>query len=187
MNTQRLLMGLLSVFPLLLAGLIWNLSVEPSIEPPALGESAADLLPDSIATEATFSQFDASGRLYQRIGAKRAVSYNGGETVDLNEPKMLVIGTEASWSGSSHEGSIDWPGGEVILESEVILQRLGDHPSTLQTSKLSWNPTTASAFSDQHVVIIAPGHSLESLGINIDLDRSIFTLFNQVKGQHGER
>ena len=184
MTLQRLVLLIISLTPLVLAGLIWNLSIENSSELLS-SASTADELPQSILSDLTFNQYDQQGRLVQQLQTSQATSFIAGQEVELVSPRLLVTGSnEVQWSASSESGLLDRPGSQLVLRGDVLLQRLGDTPAQLATESLFWLPATASAYTSDLVTIDAPGSHIESEGISIDLDRSIFVFHSQVRGTH---
>jgi LPS export ABC transporter protein LptC len=184
MSLQRLLMLPISLTPLILAALIWNLSVDTSNS--RSGDiSASDNLPEALVEGLIYSQFNMNGNLIQQLHTDRAVSLIAGAEIELLRPRLWVSsGVDTEWTASSASGYLDRPGSQLVLDGDVVLRRLGDQPAELITDSLTWLPATASAYTNDLVVIDSAGNHIESQGISIDLDRSSFIFHSNVRGTH---
>lgn len=184
MNFQRMLMLFISITPIILAGLIWNLSVDNSSSHSETTLQTDDL-PDSVINELTYRQFDLDGNLIQQLETSNAVSRLAGEEIALQQPQLRVTSNDQTeWTASSLSGYLDRPGSQLVLEGDVELHRLGNRPAQLLTESLIWLPTSASAYTNDLVVIDSSGNHIESRGISIDLDRSNFIFHSEVRGTH---
>ncbi len=185
MSWQRFFLIAFSAVPLLLAAWIWNLSVELGLVERSAAAAVAENLPDLLADEVVYLQFDVSGMPVQRLSSTRALGFNQGAEVRLDSPSLLVVSSDATrWSASSLRGYIDQPGGRLDLVGDVVLNRLGEAGARLITSSLAWLPASATAFTNDAVVVESQGNRLQSQGISIDLDRANFHLVSQVRGTH---
>lgn len=184
MSPQRLLMLAISTTPLILAGLIWSLSVD-SASSRSQDFIAPGNLPDALVEELTYSEFGLSGSLTQRLRASSATSRVAGEEIELLQPRISVSGGDTlEWTASSSRGYLDRPGSQLILDGDVVLRRLGSDPAELLTESLTWLPISSSAYTNDLVVIDSLGNHIESQGISIDLDRSSFIFHSNVRGTH---
>lgn len=184
MSLQRLLMFAISLMPLLLAGLIWNLSVDNSSSP-ALESNASDDLPEALIEELTYRQFGPAGNLLQQLQTSSAVSRVSGAEIELIQPRIQVSSQlETEWTASSNSGYLDRPGSQLVLDGDVVLRRLSEEPAELLTDSLTWLPATASAYTNDLVVIDLANNHIESEGISIDLNRSSFVFHSNVRGTH---
>jgi len=184
MSLQRLLILPISIMPLILAALIWNLSVDTSNSRPG-DISASDNLPEALVEGLLYSQFNAIGNLAQQLFTDSAVSRIAGAEIELLRPRLRVSsGDDTEWTASSESGYLDRSGSQLILDGNVVLRRLGGQPAELLTESLIWLPVTASAYTNDPVVIDSVGNHIESQGISIDLDRSSFIFHSNVRGTH---
>ena len=184
MSLHRLLLLAFSVTPLLLAGAIWNLSIDGSSTSIPDNVQQGNL-PESLLGELVFNQFDEAGNLIQQLTTARAIGYLDGDQIELVEPALQVTAiNQTQWTASSERGFLDRPGSQLELHGRVELQRLGDSPAQLRTERLYWLPASASAYSDDLVTVDTPSSHMESKGISIDLDRSSFMFHSQVRGTH---
>lgn len=184
MLTQRILLILLALVPLLLAGMIWNLSIEPSQRQAGV-ETERDHLPDSILEGAVIREFNGQGEAFQRLASERILSRGDGSNIDLMAPDLTLTAADGTiWSAVSESGRIDREAGRVNLDGEVRILRRGERVTRMETRDLAWDPARSVAHSDQAVSIEAPGHRVEARGISIDVDNASFELHQSVSGIH---
>src|SRR6056300_482391 len=121
MSLQRLLMLPISLTPLILAALIWNLSVDTSNS--RSGDiSASDNLPEALVEGLIYSQFNMNGNLIQQLHTDRAVSLIAGAEIELLRPRLWVSsGVDTEWTASSASGYLDRPGSQLVLDGDVVL------------------------------------------------------------------
>lgn len=184
MTLQRLLMLFISLTPVVLAGLIWNLSIDSS-NSSTTSVAPSNNRPDALIQNLTYSQFSASGHLVQQLETVSAISHVSGEEVELLQPDLLVAGdNQTQWAASSNSGYLDRPGSQLVLNGDVVLRRLGSAPAQLTTDSLTWLPASASAYTNDLVTIDAPGNYMQAQGVSIDLDKSTFIFHSNVRGIH---
>lgn len=190
MKDRRLLILLLLV-PIALAVYFWEFSTGLLLDnAPASGntEISGDLSPHMIVEGTEVVQFDDSGEPAHWLRSIELVSPDADqELIHMSNPTVsLDPDDESRWNATSAQGIYNQSANLLRMTGDVILVRETDEesPITMYAETLDYFPDEGYAESAMPVTIETLGHKIESTGISIDLDNSVFKLKSKVRSQH---
>jgi len=187
MNDRKLFL-FLTFLPLFMALFFWDLKKDVSSFSEETAVSELDKLPSSIVDGAKLSQFDDIGLLSQQLESPELTYSDQTKTMMIKRPVIHLHGKEADWLASSDQGEYRQNEDEISLVGNVqLIQQdpsLAKAPIKMHTERLNYHSITQVINTDQAVLITTEGHVIESLGMRLDLENSIFILTEQVKSTH---
>jgi lipopolysaccharide export system protein LptC len=144
--------------------------------------------PDGFADDIDLSSLDATGRLTNRLWAKRMLHYPHDDSTVVDAPYLeLYRPDEPPWQVRARTGRISSGGSEILLQGDVDIQRAGTpelHPAHFTTDSLRVFPEREYAETDAPVTYRSTGLVVRSLGIRAHLDRGQVELPARVRATH---
>jgi lipopolysaccharide export system protein LptC len=140
--------------------------------------------PDSFVSGMHLDVMDAGGQLRYRVTAERMVHYPDREQLELQHPLIdLQQRNGNNWHIIAETGQAADAGDLIRLQGEVDIRRSGaSGPLQIHTRDLLVKPEQAYATTDSATTITAPGHRVDSVGLEADLNNSTLELHNRVRG-----
>ena len=140
--------------------------------------------PDSFVSGMHLEVMDTSGRLRYRITADTMTHYPNSEELELQRPLIdLQQHNGNSWRISAETGETTDTGDLIQLLGKVDIRRSGaSGPLQVRTRNLLVKPEQAYATTDSAATITAPGHRVDSVGLEADLNNNTLELRSRVRG-----
>jgi lipopolysaccharide export system protein LptC len=141
--------------------------------------------PDSFVSGMHLDIMDASGQLRYRITAEGMTHYPNSDLLKLQRPLIdLQQRNGNTWRISAETGETTDSGDLVRLLGEVDIHRSGvSGPLQVRTRDLLVKPEQAYATTDSAATITVPGHRVDSVGLEADLDANTLELRSRVRGR----
>jgi lipopolysaccharide export system protein LptC len=140
--------------------------------------------PDSFVSGMHLDVMDASGQLRYRVTADTMTHYPHTEELELQRPLIdLQQHSGNSWHISAETGVTTDTGDLIRLLGNVDIRRSGvSGPLQVLTRDLLVRPEQAYATTDSAATITAPGHRVDSVGLEADLNNNTLELRSRVRG-----
>jgi lipopolysaccharide export system protein LptC len=140
--------------------------------------------PDSFVSGMHLDVMDTNGQLRYRVTADSMTHYPNREVLQLQRPLIdLQQHNGNSWRISAETGETTDTGELIRLLGDVDIRRSGvSGPLQVRTRDLLVQPEQAYATTDNAATITAPGHRVDSVGLEADLDNSTLELRSRVRG-----
>ena len=140
--------------------------------------------PDSFVSGMHLDVMDSGGQLRYRVTADSMTHYPHSEQMELQHPLIdLQQRNGNSWRISAETGETTDAGDLIRLLGGVDIHRSGvSGPLQVHTRDLLVKPEQAYATTDSAATITAPGHRIDSVGLDADLDKNTLELRNRVRG-----
>jgi lipopolysaccharide export system protein LptC len=140
--------------------------------------------PDSIVSGMQLEVMDTSGQLRYRITADTMTHYPNTAELVLQQPLVdLQQHNGNNWRISAETGETTDAGDVIRLLGNVDIQRSGvSGPLQVRTRDLLVKPDRSYATTDSAATITTPGHRVDSVGLEADLDNNTLELRSRVRG-----
>jgi len=140
--------------------------------------------PDSFVSGMHLDVMDVSGQLRYRVTAESMLHYPNTEQLELQRPLIdLQQHNGNSWRISATTGETTDAGDIIRLLGDVNIRRSGvSGPLQIRTRDLLVKPEQLYATTDSAATITAPGHRVDSVGLEADLNNNTLELRNRVRG-----
>lgn len=141
--------------------------------------------PDSFVSGMHLDFMDSSGQLRYRVTAESMVHYPSSAQLELQRPLIDLQQRNGNhWRISAETGETTDAGDLINLLGEVDIRRSGvSGPLQVRTRDLLVKPEQAYATTDSAATITAPGHRVDSVGLEADLNSGTLELRNRVRGK----
>jgi len=139
---------------------------------------------DSFVSGMHLDVMDTDGQLRYRVTADSMTHYPHSEQMELQRPLIDLLQRKGnSWRISAATGETTDSGDLIRLLGDVDIRRSGiSGPLQVRTRDLLVKPEQAYATTDSAATITAPGHRVESVGLDADLDNNTLELRSRVRG-----
>lgn len=184
----RWLFLLLLIAPFGLALFFWDVTSRILINQ---DQSPVDMLatgaPQTIVEDTELVQFNINGEPAHQLQSNKLLSDEVDGLIYIAEP---VIGIDPedqnNWSARSEQGIYDQQAKTVEMRGNVQLTKThpAEAPITISTEELHYYPNRNFAESDTPVIIETAGHRIQTSGISVDFENSIYKLKANVRGVH---
>ncbi len=140
--------------------------------------------PDSFVTGMRLEVMDTSGQMRYRVTADTMTHYPDSEELELQRPFIdLQQQNGNSWRISAETGKTNDTGDLIRLLGNVDIRRSGvSGPLQVRTRDVLVKPEQGYATTDSATTITAPGHRVDSVGLEADLDSNTLELRSRVRG-----
>ena len=141
--------------------------------------------PDAFVSGMLLNIMDESGRLRYRVTADTMVHYPGTDQLKLQRPLIdLEQHSGNTWHFRAEAGETTDSGDLIWLLGKVDIRRSGDSgPLQVRTRDLLVRPEQSFASTDSAATIIVPGHRVDTIGLEADLEKNTLELRNRVRGR----
>ena len=141
--------------------------------------------PDAFVSGMRLDVMDTGGQLRYRVTADRMTHYPHVEQLELQRPYIdLQQANGNTWHISAETGKTTDSGDLVKLLGKVDILRSGvAGPLRVRTRDLLLKPEQAYATTDKAATITVPGHRLEAVGLEADLNNDTLELHHRVRGR----
>lgn len=185
----RWLFALLFFAPITVAVFFWDFTSELLLSDDQ-GASEDDLVasaPEIIVEQTELTQFSVKGIPAHRLQSEMLLSEEPDGLVYISSP-IINIDSENSdlWDAVSQQGVYDQKDKSLKMHGNVKLVRKHpeDDPITVTTDVLNYFPEKNVAESEAKVIIETVGHKVETSGISVDFNKSVYILKSEVKSRH---
>lgn len=143
--------------------------------------------PQTIVENTELIQFDNQGNLAHQLRSDKLLSDATGGLVFISDP---VVGIEPdeenSWSAQSNQGIYNQQTKSLEMSGAVVLTKIQpeDEPITMSAEALTFFPERNFAETNSPVIIETTGHKIETVGISVDFQASVYRLKSNVKSSH---
>ena len=140
--------------------------------------------PDSFVSGMHLDVMDASGQLRYRVTADSMTHYPNVEELELQRPLIdLQQRNGNNWRITAETGQTTDAGDLIRLLGNVDIRRSGaSGPLQVRTRDLLVKPEQSFATTDSAATITAPGHRVDSVGLEADLENNTLELRSRVRG-----
>jgi lipopolysaccharide export system protein LptC len=141
--------------------------------------------PDAFVSGMRLDIMDTSGHLRYRVTADHMTHYPNSEQLELQRPLIdLQQSNGNTWQISAETGETTDSGDLIRLLGEVDILRSGvSGPLQVRTRDLLVKPEKAYAITSSAATITVPGHRVDAIGLEADLDNDTLELHHQVRGR----
>jgi lipopolysaccharide export system protein LptC len=141
--------------------------------------------PDAFVSGMHLDIMDEQGRLRYRVMANNMVHYPGSDQLELQRPLIdLEQRNGNTWRISAETGETTDSGDLIRLQGKVDIRRSGNSgPLRVRTRDLLVKPEQSYATTDSPATITVPGHRVDTVGLEADLDKNTLELRNHVRGR----
>ena len=186
---SRWLFALLFFAPIAVAVFFWDFTSELllSDNPNNAEDDKVAAAPEIIVEQTELTQFSPNGIPSHILQSELLVSEEPNGLVYISSPNINIDSENSElWDAVSEQGIYDQKDKSLMMQGNVRLIRRHpeDDPITVTTDILNYFPEKNIAESEAKVIIETLGHKVETLGISVDFDRSIYKLKSQVKSRH---
>ena len=183
---SRWLLSIALVIPVLTTLFIWDLGARLLSENGA--PSVNDInVPQTIVENTDLVEFDRNGTALHWLRSQELRTDGLTRTVYITSPIISIDpNLESTWDAMSAVGVYSQNEKKLRLSGGVTLTKReqGIDPIVLTTDQLDFFPEKNVAESDTPVTIETKGHKVETVGIRVDFDASIYKLNSKVKSTH---
>jgi lipopolysaccharide export system protein LptC len=140
--------------------------------------------PDAFVSGMRLDIMDTSGQLRYRVTADHMIHYPNSEQLELQRPLVdLQQSNGNTWHIRAENGETTDSGDLIRLLGAVDIHRSGvSGPLQVHTRDLLVKPEKSYAATDSAATITEPGHRLEAVGLEADLENNTLKLHHQVRG-----
>lgn len=150
-------------------------------------ESPVAAAPQTIVENTEVIQFSINGAPAHKLQSEKLISDSTGRLIYITAP-LIEIDTEQSgdWDATSEQGIYNQKDKSVQMLGKVILTRKypENDPITVSTEVLNFYPDQNFAESDAAVIIETTGHIIETTGISVNFQDSVYKLRSHVRSRH---
>lgn len=137
---------------------------------------------------ATFTtKYSAGGGISYTLKAESGLYYHREDRFELDKPLLVSSANPDAepWQIRSDTAHSTEQGGEVVLTDNVYAwQHSAEGKNELLTSRLAYLPGVNRAHSDREVTLKSPGNITTGIGMEADLNTSVYKLLSRVEGTH---
>ena len=126
------------------------------------------------------------GKILYQVWTHRAQQTMGDESINMDDVRMVYGPTDGlPWKLEANKGKIPADASTIELSGNVIATsgRSKADTTTIRTDKLSIDPATRQATTQQKVVIEYNGRELNATGMNADFEANQLDLLSNVNGK----
>jgi len=174
------------MLPLIIILFVWNLG-ERMLSNNPLASTSGIQVPQTIVEKTELVEFDRDGIALHWLRSEELRTDGTSQTVYITAPVINVDPhLTTSWDAKSVEGIYSKDKDMLRLTGGVTLTKRekGTAPVILTTDQLEFFPEKNVAQSSTPVLIETKGHRVESIGISVDFNASIYVLNSKVKSTH---
>ncbi len=157
-------------------------------------------LPNRFLEQSTIMLYDKQGNIEHQLKSAKVQYYNADKPsakVILFQPTVTIQSLKAGrLTASSARGEYTLNSGELLLQGNVLLQQnqqqgAQGYPAQdsqpfreFRTSELMINTVNKTATTDKSVQIVQPGHYIDGMGLNTNLNTGIYQLNKKIGAIH---
>jgi LPS export ABC transporter protein LptC len=126
------------------------------------------------------------GKILYQVWTKRAQQTVGDESIDMDDVRMVYGPADGfPWELEANKGKIPADARTIELSGDVIATSGSSKQdtTTIRTEKLSINPATRQATTQQKVVIEYNGRELNATGMKANFEANQLDLLSNVNGK----
>ncbi|MGD8312987.1 MAG: LPS export ABC transporter periplasmic protein LptC [Gammaproteobacteria bacterium] len=141
--------------------------------------------PDAFVSGMHLDIMDERGKLRYRVTASTMVHYPDSDLLELQRPLIDLEQRNGSiWRIRAETGETTDSGDLIRLQGKVDIHRSGSSgPLQVRTRDLLVRPQQSYATTDSAATITTPGHRVDAVGLEADLDKNTLELHNHVRGR----
>lgn len=162
--------------------------LDHAVQGTASGTTNKDFDPESIVENFTAQRSDPSGRLIERLSARKLMHFSGSALSELQAPHLVQMSPGSDdYDVTALRASIVHETKEVTLTGQVHVNRIATdkRPAlTFVTDKLIVDQEKNRMHAPGPVKLKGPGLSVSATAMEADSDRRFIKLFGRVRAQY---
>ncbi len=180
---------LITLFILLLIGLLNLSTIEENAPPPLLGRALVEEF-DYGMTGIVRTHYDKNGLISTQLSAEALYHYPQQQKIKLTHPVLQFTMADGNWRLSSNKGSLSETRKELNLQEQVeLIETTRNHQVAsknihMKMSELLFKLDDQVAFSPYPVELKTDGWLIKGVGLSIDVKKQQVTLLDKVYARH---